>query len=633
MVRRLLIGVTVVAMSLAEVYAKEPPIDWYPEEYGKMTAQDWPRMKQTLEKVLKSDNIDELRVSELNRQARYMLSMLASIQWNETQKKEVVAYLKHFVESVLQGKGYIKNVHEVDFSNVRPMSRSDPIYLPERAIWAMLSVDVEAGCDTIEHLWQVFIRYPENVYYREIRLSILRFLEARHKSSRIFACLERIKSLSGDKLKPDESKRIKRFFLKQKLLEIGDQSKAWEYLWDRSKTNTLAETITSNQGWIWYHNILHMKEVYHELDISVPMAIASKSLSPHKKYVFLYCACGLMNTKLSLSPTGAHRKLIERLINEVEAFYKEVGQEITRHQESRDYLKLAFDSIKAKLEEPQVIQKHEDQVHVQKEDEGAERRLPTLVYILVAATIAAFIVSLMLVLKKKVMFGILLATCVVVVCVLTVQKLATRKDNADIASSGESVEERPTLSRPEERGEDLSVLETAEVVKRLAESKDKIESRKAAKVLGDRSIAGKLDLSSEEEQTIENVVSGYFEQGKSANVNERVEARQQVERLWHVAAPTLLENLNSKDPTIAEMAIKSLILMRNESIIKALVQKAESAKDEYTRAMANFALKKMKEQRKSLIPERECLDEEQSRILYDRLVAPALRNLEEEVNP
>jgi len=239
----------------------------------------------------------------------------------------------------------------------------------------------------------------------------------------------------------------------------------------------------------------------------------------------------------------------------------------------------------------------------------------------------------MLVLKKKVMFGILLATCVVVVCVLTVQKLATRKDNADIASSGESVEERPTLSRPEERGEDLSVLETAEVVKRLAESKDKIESRKAAKVLGDRSIAGKLDLSSEEEQTIENVVSGYFEQGKSANVNERVEARQQVERLWHVAAPTLLENLNSKDPTIAEMAIKSLILMRNESIIKALVEKARSAKDEHTKAMVIFALKKMKEQRKSLIPGRECLDEEQSRILYDRLVAPALRNLEEEVNP
>ena len=220
-----------------------------------------------------------------------------------------------------------------------------------------------------------------------------------------------------------------------------------------------------------------------------------------------------------------------------------------------------------------------------------------------------------------------------VVGVLIVQKLTTAERNVESYTIPKNVENRSKFSRPEERGEDLSVLETAEVVKRLAESKDKIESRKAAKVLGDRSIAGKLDLSSEEEQTIENVVSGYFEQGKSANANERVEARQQVERLWHVAAPTLLENLNSKDPTIAEMAIKSLILMRNESIIKALVQKAESAKDEYTRAMANFTLKKMKEQRKSLIPGRECLDEEQSRILYDRLVAPALRNLEEEVNP
>ena len=81
------------------------------------------------------------------------------------------------------------------------------------------------------------------------------------------------------------------------------------------------------------------------------------------------------------------------------------------------------------------------------------------------------------------------------------------------------------------------------------------------------------------------------------------------------------------------MAIKSLILMRNETIIKALIQKAESAKDEYTKAMVVFALKKMKEQRKSLIPGRECLDEDQSRILYDQLVAPFLKALDEDVNP
>lgn len=192
----------------------------------------------------------------------------------------------------------------------------------------------------------------------------------------------------------------------------------------------------------------------------------------------------------------------------------------------------------------------------------------------------------------------------------------------------EQVEDKQS---PEERGEDLSVLETTEVVKRLAESKEKIELRKAAKVLGDRSITQKLDLTIEEKQVIENVVSGYLKQARSTNANERTEARQQIERLWHVAAPTLLKNLSN--PTTAEMTIKSLILMRSEAIIKAIIEKAKTAQDEHTKAMAVFALKKMKEQRKSLIPGRECLNEEQSRILYNRLVAPALRNLEEEINP
>ena len=103
--------------------------------------------------------------------------------------------------------------------------------------------------------------------------------------------------------------------------------------------------------------------------------------------------------------------------------------------------------------------------------------------------------------------------------------------------------------------------------------------------------------------------------------------------MWHGAIPTLLEYADSKEPAVAELAIKCLILMRNEAIIKALIEKARSTEDEYTKAMAVFALKKMKEQRKSLIPGRKCLNEEGSRILYDKLVAPAIEGLEEDVNP
>lgn len=186
----------------------------------------------------------------------------------------------------------------------------------------------------------------------------------------------------------------------------------------------------------------------------------------------------------------------------------------------------------------------------------------------------------------------------------------------------------PKFSRPEERGEDFSPLATVEVVKRFAASKDKIELRKAAKVLGDRSMAGTLHLSGKEKRDIEKIVIGYLQQAKAKTSNERVEAKQQIERLWHVAVPVLLANVNSKEPAIAELAIKSLILMRDETIIKALIEKARTTDDEYTKAMVTFTLKKMKEQRKSLIAGRKCLDEEESKVLYDRLIAPAFNELE-----
>ena len=162
----------------------------------------------------------------------------------------------------------------------------------------------------------------------------------------------------------------------------------------------------------------------------------------------------------------------------------------------------------------------------------------------------------------------------------------------------------------------------------LSDSKDKIALHKAAKVIGDRSIERELKLSAEETASIGRVVTGYLDASTATDANERVEAKQQIERLWHAAAPTLLENLSGGgDLTKAELAIKSLILMRNEEIIKGIIKKAKSTSDEQTRALAVLALQKMKEQRKSLIPGRKCLGEEESKRLYESLVLPALKEL------
>ena len=186
---------------------------------------------------------------------------------------------------------------------------------------------------------------------------------------------------------------------------------------------------------------------------------------------------------------------------------------------------------------------------------------------------------------------------------------------------------RSSILRPEDRGEDVSSIATSDVVSRLSSSGDRIERRKLAKVIGDRSIAGNLQLSDAEKQQIRQEVVKTLQLAKSPDANERSEARQQIERLWHPAAPALIASITASDVTISELAVKSLILMRNEWIISELVQEAKTTADEGKRQMLVFALSKMTEQRKSLIPGRACLDDKQSGELYSRLVAPALDSL------
>lgn len=170
-------------------------------------------------------------------------------------------------------------------------------------------------------------------------------------------------------------------------------------------------------------------------------------------------------------------------------------------------------------------------------------------------------------------------------------------------------------------------------MRQLSQSEDKITLRKIAKEIGDRSLNDQLELTAVQKERINNAVAGCLRQNAtSTNANERVEAKQQIERLCLTAAPTLLENIDSKDPALAELATKSLILMRNEEVVKELIKRASTAKDEHSKAITVFALKKMKEQRKSLIPGRECMDRKKSLRLYDRLVAPALAELGEETN-
>ena len=59
-----------------------------------------------------------------------------------------------------------------------------------------------------------------------------------------------------------------------------------------------------------------------------------------------------------------------------------------------------------------------------------------------------------------------------------------------------------TMTRPEDCGLQYNALETQQIVSKLVISTDRVEQRKLARELGDRSIAGKIALTREQEAAL-----------------------------------------------------------------------------------------------------------------------------------
>lgn len=179
-----------------------------------------------------------------------------------------------------------------------------------------------------------------------------------------------------------------------------------------------------------------------------------------------------------------------------------------------------------------------------------------------------------------------------------------------------------------ERGETFEGLATRDVISKLAKSKDKIERQKLAKVIGDRSIAGTLELSKPEAEQVRLEILGLLDRAKSSDTNERSEAKSQIERMWRAGVPTLIEHISpSNNVASVELAVKSLILMRDENVVTNLINDATLTQDPQRRQFLVFTLSQMKEKRSSNIPGRTCLGEKESEELYTKFVTPALEKL------
>ncbi|MDR1924436.1 MAG: hypothetical protein LBQ66_08675 [Planctomycetaceae bacterium] len=194
-------------------------------------------------------------------------------------------------------------------------------------------------------------------------------------------------------------------------------------------------------------------------------------------------------------------------------------------------------------------------------------------------------------------------------------------------NSNNIVTQEPTIIRPEDQGEDFSVLDNAENFTRLTTSDDKYARWKAAKVLGSRFLVGEYKPTSDEQKKIDTYVAFLLTQFKTTNPGDAGDASQQLWRLWSLAIPGLLEGLKNKDQKTTSVSTEHLVMLRNRDVIEKLINEYDNTKDdEYKKALI-YTTGKMRTMHDNQLPYRKMMNSKKSAELADKLITPFLERI------
>ncbi len=201
-----------------------------------------------------------------------------------------------------------------------------------------------------------------------------------------------------------------------------------------------------------------------------------------------------------------------------------------------------------------------------------------------------------------------------------------------------------SFSRPEDRGENLSKLAKEDIISRLNivnfdslfigvnhRNHKCIELRKIAQVLGDRQLAGTLVLTNEERVLVNKTILNYIHLYNRRDEDDFEEITLQFQRFGPLAIPLLLNNVDHPNPGIRQLTTNAIVEMRTEEAIVSVIRKAKATKDIKTKRWLRQALSMMNLSYKPSVPNREYMDEATTREVYERLIVPALAELEKEI--
>lgn len=182
------------------------------------------------------------------------------------------------------------------------------------------------------------------------------------------------------------------------------------------------------------------------------------------------------------------------------------------------------------------------------------------------------------------------------------------------------------FSRPEERGELFTDRDVDELLQRL-DSPDHIERRKAAIELGNRGLAGSLQLSSSQSLLLRTLIKKELEGAKSSDPNRRSEARLQMERLWTVAVPVLVEILSDEEVAVREAAAGALLKIRSPEVIDEMALVASDVSNEALQSWLCTSLWHIRDCEDAIVSGRISPGPEETDKVFKDVVRPALEKM------
>jgi len=203
--------------------------------------------------------------------------------------------------------------------------------------------------------------------------------------------------------------------------------------------------------------------------------------------------------------------------------------------------------------------------------------------------------------------------------------VALRKGTAEVPAETQSRSSEGRSVRKERRP--LTMVANAESLLAVLEGSERMaERQRAAQALGDMALRSPSHMFSPEHRERIDTISRKMLASAAGDVPEaRSDASLQLQRLWTLAADVLVESVDSESVPVAETAATCLVLMRDESIVRKLIEKTRGADRQRTKLLCLVALGRMRERNDTIVNDRTVMGAAGSKEIADSIIVPFLR--------